>query len=218
MLPLLGALIPAAGELLGGMIGAHGQSETNEAQTQMAREQMAFQERMSSTAYQRATADMRAAGINPMLAYMQGGASSPGGAMPSLGNPGAKLQEGVSSGVSSAVQGLALRKTLQMQDAQINKTNAEALGAWAEGNAKQQDYRIRFSNDQPGGPTLFERTLRAQLGNILANSSLTNSSTALQRAQLPAQRVEGSAWAGKIRALMGGGGIPSAAGAISKFF
>ena len=45
--------------------------------TDQAAKAMDFMERMSNTSNQRAVADLKAAGINPMLAVMRGGASTP---------------------------------------------------------------------------------------------------------------------------------------------
>lgn len=108
-----GALAAVGGALIGGIGNYVGQKETNEQNLTLGREQMQFQERMSNTAYQRAVKDMEAAGINPMLASKLGGASSPPGSMPQVGNA-------LGAGISGAQQGAAIIGATQ----QIGQTQA----------------------------------------------------------------------------------------------
>jgi len=96
----------------------------NAATAAAAQKQMDFQKEMSNTAYQRAVADLKAAGINPMLAAMRGGATTPGGAMYSAQMP--QISDIFTPAVQSYAQQQTAGASSALQAEQTVKTSYES--------------------------------------------------------------------------------------------
>ena len=133
------------GAIIGGIGSYAGQKSANAQNWKIAQKQMAFQERMSNTAIQRRMADLRAAGINPILAG-KFDASSPAGAS-------AVMQNAMGAGVNSAIDGLRLKNETKLAKEQ------------ARNIAEEANNRVRMSNNIEAGFKQIEQntaTAKAQ--------------------------------------------------------
>jgi hypothetical protein len=201
---ILGAAATAAGVATGnpaliaagvtGGLTALGQSQTNQQNAALAREQIAFQERMSGSSYQRAVADMMAAGLNPMLAYSQGGASTPSGQT-------AVMQNALGAGATSANQSFqtALNAALNIEDIQYRRAQTGATSADEDMKRAQMNlYLVDAANKsaQLPGHQLFVKQVASQIQQNNAIAANNTAQAASRQAELPESEAIGKLYQG----------------------
>jgi hypothetical protein len=147
---LAGPLIGAGASALGGFL----QRKSDKASTAR---QMAFQERMSNTAFQRQMDDMRKAGLNPILSAKMGGASTPIGASfksPNILGEGAK---GALAGAQTS-SAISTAKNLEAQ-ARLNEQNADYFDKKSYGSAvlNAKPLNILFTELLERNPEIFDK-------------------------------------------------------------
>jgi hypothetical protein len=158
------AIIQAGSSMYSANAARGGQSAANNMNLKIAREQMAFQERMSNTAYQRAAKDLEAAGLNRILALGQ----------PSSTPQGAKTDFKSTRETESQIRanmGLTLAQTYAAKAAGDNSAaqakvaeEKESMLGPAARVADSLEQLITSAKEGAGKPSLYDR----------AKSGLTN--------------------------------------------
>lgn len=210
---LAGSVLPS---VVGGLFGNSAQSKANKTNIMLQREQRSWEETMSNTSWQRGVEDMKKAGINPMLAFSQGGASTPNVSAATV-QPKDALAKAITNAGSNALLALQAQNmaaTTAKTKADTKYVEAQTPGAQAvssaakerqiaeidEINRRARNYfqQSELSDAQRKQiekllPTLIEQ---AQAGVARTRQETNSAATKqeLDKYQIPSAKAEAEVW------------------------
>lgn len=172
---------PITGLILGGL-SAVGSVVSNIFGANSAKQQQDFQAQEYATRYQTQMKDMQAAGLNPMLSYMQSPGSAPSGTSFTPSNVGAAAAEGYATGSSAET-------TNALRNVQVANMQADTV--------------LKASSS---------KAAMAQTEQALANAKLANANSAVTAATLPyvAEKASADAALSMGNARKAGADVPRA--------
>lgn len=213
---ILRAAVPFVGpaaDLIGGFMDNSAQKKANRTNIALQRENQAWEERMSNTAWQRGMEDMKAAGMNPMLAFSQGGASTPNTSAATV-----QPAEGIGRGVSSAGSKAFNTLMYEQLEANIRKTNQEARNAGITADRNKLGYNVEQASNatrvaQADTIAKMELTqLTHQVDNLVKTGDLTKEQARQIKEMLPELKSKAEA-----EARLAQSQVPSAEAAARMF-
>lgn len=158
------SIIPGIGQYLGA-------SEAAQVGQASAREQMAFQERMSSTAHQREVQDLIKAGLNPALSANSGASTPVGAGYEQSPNK----YSGMGDVINNSISYLTTAKSLEEADSRIRLNNTSAMEGLMDIKSKSPLAEIgdmakqgitKFGKTAKQAKQLFDRIWRESLDTL----------------------------------------------------